>query len=186
MTSTFVWPFGMWLAGRIGSRPVIAIGGFITVTMTYFSTLVSSVAAFFILYGLGFGVGKGFLYPAPLKAGWSHLPGRKGFVSGFVVSGLGIGAFIFGLVAKNIVNPDNLTPSAVTVAVGYEEHYFPTEVNERVPRMISTLCLVWSIMLVVGIILITNYDGKPLASNQEGLLQLDELILIRSDSTTAE
>ena len=39
-------------------------------------------------------MGKGFLYPAPLNAGWSHLPGRKGFVSGIVVSGLGMGAFI--------------------------------------------------------------------------------------------
>lgn len=54
---------------------------------------------FFILYAVGFGIGKGFLYPAPLVAGWSHLLGRKGFVSGIIVSGLGIGALVFGIIA---------------------------------------------------------------------------------------
>jgi hypothetical protein len=54
---------------------------------------------FFVLYAVGFGIGKGFLYPAPLVAGWSHLPGRKGFVSGIIVSGLGIGALVFGIIA---------------------------------------------------------------------------------------
>lgn len=162
MTSTIVWPFGMWLAGEIGSRRVIFIGGIFVVGMTYLSAQASSVISFFILYGLGFGIGKGFLYPAPLKAGWSHLPGRKGFVSGFVVSGLGIGSFIFGIVAKNIVNPDNLAPSAVTVADGYQEYYFPSEVNNRVPKMITTLCISWSVMLLFGILLVSNYSRPAL------------------------
>lgn len=119
LTSTFVWPFGMHLSGKVGSRFVICIGGFFIVGMTYLSSQAVSIFSFFLLYGFGFGIGKGFLYPAPLKAGWSHLPGRKGFVSGFIVSGLGIGAFIFGIVANNIVNPDNLAPVATTVAEGY-------------------------------------------------------------------
>lgn len=59
-----------------------------------------NVTLFFIFYAVGFGVGKGFMYPAPLNAAWSHLPGRKGFVSGIVVSGLGIGAFAFAIIAR--------------------------------------------------------------------------------------
>ena len=70
-------------------------------------------------------MGKGLMYPAPLNAAWSHLPGRKGFVSGIVVSGLGMGAFAFGILARRIVNPDNLFPSPVEVAPGFDEYYFP-------------------------------------------------------------
>ena len=69
--------------------------------------------AFFALYAVGFGIGKGFLYPAPLNAGWSHLPGRKGFVSGLIVSGVGVGAFVFGIFVQRIVNPKNLPPSMI-------------------------------------------------------------------------
>ena len=98
----------MRLSSIIGSRAVILIGGFLAIGLTLVSTLTLHVHVFFALYAVGFGMGKGFMYPAPLNAAWSHLPGRKGFVSGIVVSGLGIGAFAFGVLARQIVNPDNL------------------------------------------------------------------------------
>jgi hypothetical protein len=62
--------------------------------------LSSNPAVFFIFYPIGFGFGKGLLYPASLFAAWSHLSGRKGLTSGIIVSGMGIGAFIFGIVTQ--------------------------------------------------------------------------------------
>ena len=96
IVSTFFFPIGTKLTKYIGSRPVIFIGGAFCIVFVGMSVLAKQVATFFVLYGVGFGMGKGFLYPAPLNAAWSHLPGRKGFVSGIVVSGLGMGAFTFG------------------------------------------------------------------------------------------
>lgn len=52
-------------------------------------------------------MGKGFFYSTALHASWSHLPGRKGLVTGIITSGMGFGAFIWGIVALSLVNPDN-------------------------------------------------------------------------------
>ena len=46
------------------------------------------------------GLAKGFIYPANLAAGYSHLPGRKGLVSGVIVSAVGFGASIFGVICN--------------------------------------------------------------------------------------
>jgi hypothetical protein len=136
ITSTVVFPVGMHLSKEINSRFVIFTGGVIVVGSSLMASATLSTAMFFLFYAVGFGVGKGFLYPAPLYAGWTHLPGRKGFVSGIIVSGLGIGALMFGIIAQKLVNPENLTSTKVTVARDVEESYFPEEVNQRVPQMI--------------------------------------------------
>ena len=110
LTSTFVWPLGMYLSEKFGSRIVILIGGMIVVSSVMLASISTHTSSFFAYYAIGFGIGKGFLYPAPLLAGWSHLPGRKGLVSGIIVSGLGVGAFFFGILAQKLVNPDNIPP----------------------------------------------------------------------------
>ena len=97
----------MSLTNKHGSRKVVALGAFIACFSVAASAMVASPVPFFIFFALGFGIAKGLLYPAPLKASWSHLPGRKGLVSGTIVSGLGLGAFIYGIVVNMIVNPDN-------------------------------------------------------------------------------
>jgi hypothetical protein len=127
--STLFFPLGTRLTYYVGSKAVILLGGLCCVVFTALSTLATHVPVFFVLYAVGFGIGKGFLYPAPLNAGWSHLPGRKGFVSGVVISGLGIGAFIFGVLVQYIMNPDNLDPVPYEVAPGVIEYAFPPEVN---------------------------------------------------------
>lgn len=65
---------------------------------------------FIYCYGLAFGIGKGLMYSTALQAAISHLPGRKGVVSGVVICGFGFGGFIFGLVSKHLCNPDNFRP----------------------------------------------------------------------------
>lgn len=120
--STLVFPLGTKLTPLTGSKSVIFIGSFFCVGFTALATLSRSVTVFFLLYAVGFGIGKGFLYPAPLNAGWSHLPARKGFVSGIVVSAIGIGALSFGILAKYILNPLNLEPTSYEVAPGVFEY----------------------------------------------------------------
>jgi hypothetical protein len=43
------------------------------------------------MFSLGFGSIKGTMFATALRAGWSHLPKRKGFASGIILSGSGIG-----------------------------------------------------------------------------------------------
>ena len=51
--------------------------------------------AFVFTYSLGFGFGGAFTYSAALNSAVSHLKGRKGLVSGIVVSALGFGGFLY-------------------------------------------------------------------------------------------
>lgn len=92
-----------------------------------------------MFYAGGFGIGKGFIYPAPLRATWSHLPGRKGMVSGIIVSGLGLGAFIYGIIIQKLVNPNNLPAEKYILDSGVVGYGFPKEVSDRVPMMLGTL-----------------------------------------------
>jgi MFS family permease len=110
IVSTFVFPVGMATAKKFGSRPVVLLGGLILVLSVIISSFMTSTSAFFVFYAIGFGIGKGFLYPAPLVAGWSHLECRRGLVSGVIVSGLGVGSFTFGLLFSLLVNPENEAP----------------------------------------------------------------------------
>ena len=84
------------------------MGGLVIVISILLSSAAKSVFEFYLFYAFGFGLGKGFIYSAALQAGWSHLPGRKGFVTGIIVSGIGVGAFFYGLLGNYLVNPDNV------------------------------------------------------------------------------
>ena len=99
---------GMHVSNKYGSRWSVLIGGSIILISLAICMTTKQPIAFFVFYAGGFGIGKGFIYPAPLRATWSHLPGRKGMVSGIIVSGLGLGAFIYGIVIQKLVNPNNL------------------------------------------------------------------------------
>ena len=163
--STFVFPIATMLFDFIGPKGLIFIGSLFTVVLTAFSAFTTTVYLFFFLFAVGFGTGKGFLYPAPLNAGWSHLPARKGLVSGIIVSGLGLGAFFVGILVNRLMNPDNLGTIPVEVAPGVTEYIFPPEVNARAPQTLLVLCAVWTSLLIFGILTVSKFSA-PLEENQ--------------------
>lgn len=97
---------------------------------------------FIYSYGLAFGIGKGLMYSTALQAAISHLPGRKGVVSGIVICGFGFGGFIFGLVSKHLCNPNNLRPVLTDTIYGPENMFGP-EVSSNVPSMIRQMNTIW-------------------------------------------
>lgn len=143
--ATFCFPAGnylvTWFNGE--SRPVIALGGFSALFCVLACAVFEFSSGWFIFtYALGMGIFKGLLQSALLRAGWSHLPGRKGLVSGAIISGYGFGGFFFGLYTNMLANPDNLHYE-VSKDDGFE--YLPKEVGDRVPFMLKILCLTWFI-----------------------------------------
>jgi len=173
--STLTFPIGMQISTNYGPRYAIAIGGVFICTCVFITSVWQSPTVFFIFYAGGFGVGKGFVYPSPLKASWSHLPGRKGLVSGFIVSGLGFGAFIYGILASLIVNPENENPmpmfyDAELGKMRPEEEkpnddvvielVFSKEVSDRVPAMLQILVGCWVVHLIIGMLSVTEYQKK--------------------------
>lgn len=111
---------------------------------------------FIYTYGIVFGIGKGLLYSTALQAAISHLPGRKGVVSGFVICGFGFGGFIFGMISQHLCNPNDIRPQLMETSNGLER-MFGQEVAERVPHMIRSLCKIWISLFIFGLLTITRY-----------------------------
>lgn len=105
---TITLPAGIFLTLRIGSKAVIIIVGVTCLTLLAISSFVTNPFVFIIMYAVAFGTLKGFGIAASLIAGWSHLPHRKGFVSGFIQCGQGCGGFIFGFLTGKLINPNNV------------------------------------------------------------------------------
>lgn len=83
------------------------------------------------------------------------MPERKGLVTGCIISGYGFGGFIFGNYAQFLANPHNMK---------YEEdpsnghNYLPSEVGKRTPYMLDMLAWTWLIQIIIGLVMITNYN----------------------------
>ncbi len=98
------------------------------------------------------------MYLVPLNTGFKY-PIKKGYVSGIIIAGYGFGAFIFNIIAQNIVNPDNLKPS---LKIGHHK-YFTSEVADRVPFMFRCLFCCYLVLICIGVSLIKEPDEKLLA-----------------------
>ena len=81
---------------------------------------------YLLVFGVGFGIMKGSMQAGTLRAGWSHLPGRKGLVSGIIISGFGFGGAFFSMLFEVLANPDDIEPII-------DKHdgnlYFPVEIG---------------------------------------------------------
>jgi len=100
---------GVLIGGRIqdktGPRPVVTAGGFFVGLGLVLSGLIGNsptgiAICFGVITGLGIGLGYGCVTPSALK--WFH-PSRKGFVSGCVVGGFGLGAVYLAPLASSLL-----------------------------------------------------------------------------------
>ena len=110
VTATFLFPVGMYLSNKFNAKLVLLVTGIFTFSCIWMCSYLTSPTVFIYCYSIAFGVGKGLMYSTALQAAISHLPGRKGIVSGFVICGFGFGGFFFGMITKSICNPDDIRP----------------------------------------------------------------------------
>jgi len=110
VTATFLFPVGMHLSNKFNAKLVLLVTGIFTFSCIWMCSYLTSPTVFIYCYSIAFGVGKGLMYSTALQAAISHLPGRKGIVSGFVICGFGFGGFFFGMITKSICNPDDIRP----------------------------------------------------------------------------
>jgi len=75
-------------------------------------------------------------------------------VSGFIVAGYGLAAFIFNFVAKAVVNPNNMKPDVKVEEDGLIIKYYSEEVSNNVPMMFQILAACWLVMGYAGIYII--------------------------------
>ena len=60
-----------------------------------------------MFYGIIGAAGNGFTYMVPMICGWDYFPERRGLITGIIMAAYGFGSFMYVLIAKAIINPDD-------------------------------------------------------------------------------
>jgi hypothetical protein len=63
---------------------------------------------------------------------WQYHPGKEGITSGVILTGTGIGAFIFNVIAIQLINPEKI--QGITSKDNLDLKPFPPEIANRVPK----------------------------------------------------
>ena len=112
---------------------------------------------FILMYTAGSGIIKGFYKQSALVAGWSHLGGRKGLVSGLVLSGYGAGGALLATYYNMRVDEDGENPK---LDKKDGNMYFPEAVGEKYPHVHKEVCYAMAVLTGITFIMISNYEPK--------------------------
>ena len=92
-------PLGSILSKAIPLKILILIGGTISIGSVFVVSYVKDLKTFAMIYSICQGLGVGICYMPPIMASWEHFPNHKGVISGIIMTGYGLSAFIFGLIS---------------------------------------------------------------------------------------
>jgi MFS family permease len=154
------YSIGMYLLNhrKWSPRLVVAFGCFIALAGKMASSyFVGDFWTFVTLYGLLGGLGNGITYMMPLVCVWEHFPNSKGLMTGIVVGSYGLGSFIFNRLSTDLVNPTN---GNATIVIDEDTKYYEPYIANRVPMMLRTIVLIWTIMMIVSVIFFERADVK--------------------------
>ena len=80
-------------------------------------------------------------------------------VSGIIIAGYGLGAFLFGLVALALINPTNAPPTVHVIEGTKTVAYFDESVYSRVPSSLRILSAIYIGVGSIGCILLKYPKG---------------------------
>ena len=151
-------PIGAFLLKKIHIKVILLIGISIMISSVYIASIMVEWSLFVLFYACLFPIGIGLVYWAPIICAWEWFPERKGLISGIIICGFGFGAFIFGFVSTHIVNPDpeHIKPGPAEDDSGTKDILFPKEVALKVPEMLQTCLLYWSILAIIAFMTISR------------------------------
>ncbi|HVY71018.1 MAG TPA: OFA family MFS transporter [Verrucomicrobiae bacterium] len=139
---------------RVGPRKLAIMGSALFVAGYFLSSLalrVENISLFWLGYGIigGAGIGLGYVTPVATAAKW--FPDRKGLVTGLVVMGFGLGAFLMS---------KGLGPWLLSRAAGNLVHVF------------FWLGVIFAIVLVPASLTLGNPPAQPVAAS--GAFSVDD------------
>ena len=142
----------------IGARRTIFLGGYLIVIGTFLASVATSLAQLIIFGGVMFGTGTGMIYSTPISCAIRWKPEKKALLSGIVVSGFGGGAFVFGLIANRLVNPNGMNMDTTS----HSQKYFDAhgDVANRVPMMYQVFGSCFFVLITIGGLLVQ--DKQPI------------------------
>lgn len=95
--------FSGMLADRFGPRPIIAIGVLGITLGLIGAALAREFTQVLLCYGLGIGLGVGFVYVPAISAVQPWFDRRRGLASGIAVTGIGVGTLVMPIIAGQLL-----------------------------------------------------------------------------------
>lgn len=101
--------FGSILGGRLqdrfGPRFTVIVGGFILGAGFFIASFTTSAAPWllWISYGVFGGLGMGFTYSTTIACAQKWFPGKRGLITGVIVSALGFGGVLFTPLVETLI-----------------------------------------------------------------------------------
>lgn len=89
---TFLSPFQGYLVDRFGPRLLLSLGAILTGASWVLAAKATSVMGIYLTYGLIGGIGTGIIYVGVVGLMVKWFPDRRGFATGLVAAGYGMGA----------------------------------------------------------------------------------------------
>ncbi|ETN80888.1 transporter, major facilitator family protein [Necator americanus] len=166
------FPFSMVIGGtlalHVGPRAAALIGCTIATSGVALSfwTIKHSFFAFFVTYGLLFGLGQGIAYVIAVATVINWAPEKVGLVSGIVAAGFGISSSVFAPIQTKLINPLNLPSTR-------DGYFLDKDLLLRVPDVFLTLAGVYAVMQLMGLIVICD---PPEKIHSSGLGSISEYI----------
>ncbi|KAL7647997.1 UNVERIFIED_CONTAM: hypothetical protein RMT77_001613 [Armadillidium vulgare] len=153
---------GGLLERKIGVRLTCFLGSLFLssgIALTYF-TIDMSFAAVILTYGFLNGVGIALSYVVPLSCGMKWFPNKKGFVSGIIVGGFGLGSLGSTLLQTRFLNPNN-------IPVGSSGYFENPSLLDKVPSVFLLLGGIFFTMQSIACILICKPKNGSVQVSEE-------------------
>ncbi len=94
VVQTFLSPCQGFLVDKFGPRALLSLGGALTGLSWVLAARASTLAGLYLTYGLLCGIGTGIVYVGVIGHMVQWFPDRRGFATGIVAAGYGMGAIL--------------------------------------------------------------------------------------------
>src|SRR5256885_7097494 len=94
VVQTFLSPSQGFLVDKFGPRALLSLGGALTGLSWLLAARASTLAGLYLTYGLLCGIGTGIVYIGVIGHMVQWFPDRRGFATGIVAAGYGMGALL--------------------------------------------------------------------------------------------
>src|SRR2546427_2820001 len=94
VVQTFLSPCQGFLVDKFGPRALLSLGGALTGLSWVLAARASTLAGLYLTYGLLGGIGTGIVYIGVIGHMVQWFPDRRGFATGIVAAGYGMGAIL--------------------------------------------------------------------------------------------
>ena len=136
---------------------LIIVSGFIIMSFSHNHIL--TMLAFAIFHGIG----NAMTFMAPVIAGWAYFPNRKGMAAGVAIAGVGVGGFLYSIIATKFINPHNKS-GEISVPDGTNtDNFFTADVADRFPYGCRMMCIIFAVVTLVSMVFVRMPGPKAQA-----------------------